>query len=324
MPIQRKAALISFIVSIAVLSLKIRAYQQTHSAGILSDALETTVNVLTAIVALFVIRYAMVPADKEHPYGHGKLEYFSAAFEGGIIFFAALAIIFESGKSLFHQHHVSNISEGLIYIIVATLINFFVGIYLLKVGRDNQSETLKASAAHLLSDVKTTVGVIIGLAIYKITQMAWIDSVIGILVGLWLLYESFQIIKRNFGGLLDELDIESAKELCLKMSKHLEPAIINIHNLRIIRSGHFHHVDAHIVVPEYYDIKRVHEIINRFEKNVVKDYSFDGGFIFHTDPCFAKYCSVCQVENCSIRKGPFVKTALLDYRHVISGPQHTD
>lgn len=324
MPIQRKAALISLIVSIFVLALKGYAYHQTHSAGILSDALETTINVVTALVAFFVLQFAMAPADKEHPYGHGKIEYFSAAFEGGVIFFAALAIIFESVKSFFYPHQIRNIGEGVAYIVLATLINLVMGMYLLKVGKQSKSEALKASGAHLLSDVKTTLGVVIGLALFKVTGQTWIDSLVGTVVGAWLLYESFQIIKSNVGGLLDELDIECAKELCLKMSKHLEPAIINIHNLRIIRSGHFHHMDAHIVIPEYYDIKRVHEIIHRFEKEVIKDYSYDGEFVFHTDPCGSNYCSVCMVENCPIRKNPFVKRPMLDYRNVISGPKHTD
>jgi cation diffusion facilitator family transporter len=322
MSIQKKATTISLIVSCLVLILKLYAYTQTKSTGILSDALETTVNVITAFVALVVIRYAIEPADQEHPYGHGKIEYFSAAFEGGIIFFAALAIIFESIKSLVHDHQIQDISSGIIYILIATALNAATGFYLLKVGKQNKSAALLASGAHLMSDVKTTVGVIVGLIIYKITNLAWIDSAIGILVGSWLLFESYKILKNNLGGLLDQIDIVSVKELCSKMNKHLEPSIIDIHNLRIIRSGNFHHIDAHIVVPEYYDIKSVHTIIERFEKNVVQDYSFDGEFAFHTDPCQAKYCKSCFVENCQIRKSAFVEKSEFNYQHIISGPQH--
>lgn len=320
MLIQRKAALISLLVSFAVLGLKVFAYQQTRSTGILSDALETTVNVMTALIAVIVLRYALAPADQEHPYGHGKLEYFSAAFEGGIILFAALAIIFESVKSLFVERTLSNLDSGIVYVIIAAFINGVAGGYLLKVGRQSKSEALKASGAHLMSDVKTTVGVVLGLLVYKITNLIWVDSIIGVLVGAWLLHEALQILKKNVGGLLDELDVDIAKELCLKMSKHLEPAIIDIHNLRVIRSGNFHHVDAHVVVPEYYDIKTIHDIINRFERGVFHDYSFEGELIFHTDPCGSKYCDVCMMENCAIRVKPFVKRDLLDYRKVISGP----
>lgn len=322
MSVKNKAARLSFVISFLVLGLKIFAYQQTKSTGILSDALETVVNVITAIVALIVIRYAIEPADEDHPYGHGKIEYFSAAFEGGIIFFAALAIVFESTKSLFYPRLIQNIETGIIFILLATILNASTGIYLLKIGKNNNSEALKASGAHLMSDVKTTIGVIVGLVLYNLTGLIWIDSLIGIAVGIWLLFESYQIIRKNLGGLLDQIDINSINELSEKMSKHLEPAIIDIHNLRIIRAGHFHHIDAHIVVPEYYDIKIIHEMIERFEKKVVSDYSFEGEFAFHTDPCGTSYCKVCSVENCKIRKINFEKRILLDAQHIINGPSH--
>lgn len=321
MLVQKKAALISLVVSFFVLALKVFAYTQTHSTGILSDALETTVNVVTAIVAMIVIKYALEPADEEHPYGHGKIEYFSAAFEGGIIFFAGIAIIFESIQALFQKAEVHDIEKGIGYIIIATFINALAGIYLLKTGKEKNSEALKASGAHLMSDVKTTLGVILGLIIFKLTNLAWIDSAIGILVGAWLLFESYQIVAKNLGGLLDQFDVNSVKELTEKINKHLEPAIIDIHNLRIIRSGSFHHVDAHIVVPEYYDIKLVHDIIERFESRVVKDYTFDGEFAFHTDPCSQNYCSACEVLDCKIRNSAFVQRTIFNAQHVISPPQ---
>ncbi len=324
MLIQRKAALISLLVSLIVLGLKAYAYYQTKSAGILSDALETTVNVTTALIALAVLRYALQPADREHPYGHGKMEYFSAAFEGGIVLFAGLAIIFESVKSIFIDRTITNLGSGIFYIVLAAMINGVAGWYLLKVGKQTRSETLKASGTHLMSDVKTTVGVVSGLFIYSLTQWIWVDSAIGIIAGVWLVYEAWQILKKNIGGLLDALDVDAAKELCLKMSKHLEPEIINIHNLRMIRSGNFHHVDAHVVVPEYYDIKSVHEITSRFERNVFKEYSFDGEIAFHTDPCGSNYCDICMVENCPIRVKPFVKRESLDYRNFISGPRNNE
>lgn len=322
MSTQRKAALISFIVSILVLALKVYAFTQTHSAAILSDALETTVNVLTACVALLVLKYALAPADQEHPYGHGKMEYFSAAFEGGVILFAALAIVFESTRSLFRAHEVHHVNEGMIYILIATAINGVVGVYLLQTGKKNRSETLKASGAHLLADVKTTFGVLLGLFIYKLTNWAWIDSTMGILVGLWLLIESYQIIKKNMAGLLDAVDVEGIKELCERMNRHLESPIIDIHHLRVIRAGNFHHVDAHVVVPEYYDIKTVHELTGRYEKNVMKDCSFDGEFAFHIDPCSQKYCAECAVEKCPIRQSEFKQRINLDYKHVIGDPKY--
>ncbi len=318
------AARFSFFVSLVVLGLKFFAFYKTQSTGILSDALETIVNVVTAIVAIIVLKYALEPADEDHPYGHGKLEYFSAAFEGGIILFAAFAIIFESVRSIVQGHEVQNLHIGVIYIMLASVINGVVGLYLVRVGKNQNSEALKASGAHLLADVKTTAGVIFGLGIYHYTGLKWIDSTIGLLVGLWLGYESVQIIKRNVGGLLDQADVESVKVLAKCIQSHLVEGIIDIHNVRIIRSGSFHHIDAHIVIPEFWDAKKVHQVSHEYEKKVVESYKFDGEFAFHTDPCYQKYCRVCTVKECPVRIHPFTHERLLTEKHIMSGPRHTE
>ena len=293
----QKAARFSFFVSLVVLALKFFAFYKTQSTGILSDALETIVNVVTAVVAIIVLKYALEPADEDHPYGHGKLEYFSAAFEGGIILFAAFAIIFESIRSIIQGHEIKNLHIGVFYIILASIINGVVGLYLLQVGKNQNSEALKASGAHLLADVKTTAGVIFGLGLYHYTGLKWIDSLIGLLVGLWLGYESIKIIKRNVGGLLDAADVESVRALAQNIQTHLVDGIIDIHNVRIIRSGSFHHIDAHIVVPEFWNAKTVHQTSHQFEKKVVESYKYEGEFAFHTDPCYQKYCRVCTIHS---------------------------
>lgn len=320
----QQAARLSLIISFFVLALKFVAYFQTSSAAILSDAIETIVNVVTAVVAVVVLKYALAPADEEHPYGHGKLEYFSAAFEGGIILFAALAIVFESIRSLILGNEIQNLNTGLFYILMASLINAAVGLYIRSIGIKQNSEALKASGAHLLADVKTTAGIIVGLLLYKLTGLKWIDPLIGVLVGFWLAYESVQIIKNNVGGLLDQTDLTSVGHLAEKIEKHLTPEIIDIHNLRIIRSGSFHHIDAHLVVPQFLEIHLVHELIHQFEKQVVLDYKFDGEFAFHTDPCYQKFCSVCEISNCPLRISEFKSRRKMNGRHLISAAQYTE
>lgn len=321
---QKFAALVSLVVSFIVLSLKVIGYYQTQSSGVLSDALETVVNVVTAVIALIVLKYALEPADEEHPYGHGKLEYFSAAFEGGIILFAAIAIILESIRTYLNGYEVKNILVGIGYIAVASIINLIVGLYLINVGRKNNSETLKASGLHLMADVKTTAGVIVGLLLYKLTGLVWVDSLVGVLVGVWLGYEAIDLLKRNVGGLLDATDFESLDDLSASVQKHHLYGIIDIHNLRIIRSGAFHHIDAHVVVPEFWDIKQIHELTHQFESLVVKEYKYDGEFAFHTDPCYQNYCRICSVTDCPQRKKTFDQKRVLTKEHMIKGPQYTE
>ena len=324
MSIVKKTASLSVLVSVIVFTLKYFAYTQTNSTAILSDALETIANVVTALVALVILKYALQPADADHPYGHGKLEYFSAAFEGGIILCTALAILFESSRILYRGNDTRNLMEGIIYILIASIFNLFFGLYLKKIGREQNSEALKASGAHLLADVKTTAGVIVGLGIFKLTGLWWVDPLVALLIGVWLGKESLEIIQRNIGGLLDETDLASVKFLTEKINLHVDDNIIDIHNLRIIRSGHFHHIDAHLVVPEFLDVKTVHELTDIFEKKVVRDYSFDGEFAFHTDPCYRNYCSVCPQKSCLVRKNAFQQRRVFDDKHVMQGPQYTD
>ncbi len=319
----KQTAHISVLVSVIVFSLKFFAYTQTNSTAILSDALETIANIVTSLVALIILRYALEPADKEHPYGHGKLEYFSAAFEGGIILCTSIAILFESLRVLFSGNETRNLLVGIVYIIIASVINLFFGLYLKKVGHEKNSEALKASGAHLLADVKTTVGVVIGLGIFKLTGKWWVDPVVGLAIGAWLVKDALEIIQRNLGGLLDETDLTSVKFLTDKINLHINDEIIDIHNLRIIRSGQFHHIDAHLVVPEFIDVKTVHELIEKFEKSVVRDYKFDGEFAFHTDPCYKNYCKVCPQKTCPVRISEYQQRRIFDEKHVTAGPQYS-
>ncbi len=318
-----QAAWISLLVSGVVLFLKTKAYYQTHSVAVLSDALETVVNVVTAMMALYAVKMAAEPADENHPYGHGKMEYFSAAFEGGLIFFAALAILFQSIKSFFVPIDIQNIYEGFKYLALATALNLAVGLYLLWIGKKEKSEALRASGKHVLADVITTLGIFFGLFLVQRTHLQWIDSVFGLFLGFWLGYEAYQVMRSNSGALLDETDDLSLEKLSEVISKYRLPGVIDIHHLRMIRSGNFHHIDAHMVVPLFWDVEQAHVMAHGFEQNVVRDYEFDGEFAFHMDPCQRLYCSTCTVENCQIRRASYTERREFTKEHMIKGPQYT-
>lgn len=292
-------------ISFLVLGLKIGGYLVTQSSAIYSDALETLVNVLTAIVALLVVKFISKPADEDHPYGHGKVEFFSAAFEGGLIFFAGVSIFLESFRSYQAHQGIAHIPEGTIFILLASIVNLIMAMWLKRVGNNEKSETLLASSSHLMSDVYTTVGVIVGLGLVHFTGLTWLDTFISALIALHLMYESYQILRRSVSGLTDEMDQETLNLLAASIRSHLSPGIINIHNLRAIRSGSFHHIDAHVIVPEFWDVGKVHKVTHDFEKKVVNDYPYDGEFAFHLDPCGQNYCSRCDVPDCHLRKQSF-------------------
>ncbi|MBC7467467.1 MAG: cation transporter [Bdellovibrio sp.] len=318
------AAYVSLFVSILVLTLKVKAYYVTHSSAVLSDALETVVNVVTAFIALYAVKLAAEPADSNHPYGHGKMEYFSAAFEGGLIFFAALAILYSGAVAFFQNTEVHNYAEGFYYSLAATIINLLTGLYLLNVGRKSNSEALMASGKHVLSDVVTTLGVFLSLGLVYIFKDPRIDAVISLCLGLLLAREAYKIVRVNSGALLDEADEELLEKLSLSLEQNRTAPVIDIHHLRMIRSGNFHHIDAHLVVPEFYDIKTVHDISNDFEKAVVTQYEFDGEFAFHTDPCHRLYCAVCRVEACPVREQAFKNLKPWTTQHIVAGPRYSE
>lgn len=316
-----RAALISVFASIAIFALKIWAYRQTHSAAVLSDALEGIVNVVASIVALFVVRFAAQPADQDHPYGHGKAEYFSSAFEGGMIFFAALVIGYEAVRALLVGGELHTLEVGLAIIGVAAFLNLALGLYLRRTGIKHKSEALKASGVHVLSDVWTTVGIMLGLGLVLLTGLRWLDPLMAALVALQLGYSGFKIVHESISSLIDKTDEEALGELAAALNKNRATGIIDLHHLRMIRSGSFHHVDAHVVVPEYWDVSKAHNLTHEFEERVVHDYPADGEIAFHVDPCKQLYCVYCDVLDCPIRLSEFKQRKEFTVAHLTAGPE---
>lgn len=320
---QKFASYISLVIGIIVLVAKFAAYRITGSNAIYSDALESIINVVTAVVLVFVIGYAVKPADRDHPYGHGKVEYFSAAFEGGLISFAALFIIIGAIQALIYGHTLQKLDTGLIIVSIAGLINLGLGIFLMRVGKKRDSKALVASGQHIISDFWTSFGIIVGLIFVKLTGLIWVDNIAAIIVGIFLAKTGFSIVKSSAAGLMDEENPEAIDLVAKTFEKHMSASVIQIHNLKMIRSGQYHHIDAHLVVPEFWDVKMVHKNIEQFERNVVKDYPYHLELHFHLDPCRRVYCKHCDVPNCPIRRYEFKHRLPLNVEQ-LTAPEEPD
>ncbi len=310
----------SVIVSFFVLAFKTLAYFQTNSQAVLSDALESIVNVIASIVALWIIHNSIEPADDQHPYGHGKLEYFSAAFEGGLVCFAGVMIIAEAVQALIKGQAISNFESGFLYSIIATLLNLGLGLYLKNIGKKHHSTALISSGTHVLSDIWTTVGSLFGLGFVWITNLIWIDASVALLMAVYLLYSGYGVVRTAVGGLLDEHDEESLKRLAVVLEKNRFPGIIDIHQTRMIRAGRFHHIDAHVVVPEFWDVSEAHHQTTLFEHRVVTEYHLEGEIAFHVDPCLKSYCDQCDLSDCPIRSCEFEKRAIISANSLTKKP----
>jgi cation diffusion facilitator family transporter len=300
-----RAGFISLAVSVVLLAAKYQAYRLTGSTAILSDALESIVNVVAAVFAIGALMFAGRPADRNHPYGHGKMEFLSAAFEGGLIAFAALVILYEVVQSLIHGVELRSLDLGLAIVLGAGLVNLALGYYLLRAGRRYESLTLIADGRHVLADFYTSAGIVIGLLLVRITGIVVLDPVVAAVVALNLMWTGVRLIRQASAGLLDEEDPALLHRLLHVLQPHLGQGVIRVHHLRAIRAGRFHHVDAHLVVPEFWSVERSHELAEDLGERVMKELGAEGEMTLHTDPCHRIYCRMCDLDDCPVRREPF-------------------
>jgi cation diffusion facilitator family transporter len=304
--VRLRAALVALVVGTVLLGFKYLAYQLTGSTAILSDALESIVNVIAALFALGGLVVAGWPADRNHPFGHGKVEFFSAAFEGGMIALAAVLIIKEAGEALIFGHQVREINFGLFITIGAGLGNAALGWFLVRTGKRYGSLALVADGTHVLSDFWTSVATAVGLGLVLLTGLEWLDPVVAAMVGLNLVWTGLRLVRHAAGGLLDEEDTGLLERILSAINSNLVPDVIRVHSLRAIRSGRFTHVDAHLVVPEFWTVEEAHDFGTAFERRVVRCLGIEGEMAFHIDPCRRHFCASCEVEPCPVRVQPFV------------------
>lgn len=303
--IRLRAGLISLVVAVLMLAAKYQAYRMTGSTAVLSDALESIVNVVAAVFALGGLVFAGRPADRNHPYGHGKIEFFSAAFEGGLIAFASVLIVYEAIRSLVAGPEVRQIGMGGLIVLGAGLVNLALGFYLVRTGRRYASLTLVADGKHVLADFWTSVGVVVGLGLVHLTGRAWVDPLAALLVALSLMWTGFQLVRHAAGGLLDEEDPALLSRVLNALQGYIGGGVIRVHHLRAIRAGRFQHVEAHLVVPEFWSVERAHDMSEDVAARVMRDLGVEGEMVFHTDPCHRIYCAVCDLGDCGIRREPF-------------------
>lgn len=275
---------LSLGVSVVILGIKIVAATLTMSIGLWSDALESTVNVVAAAVALWAMRLSAKPADHNHDFGHGKAEYFSAAVEGAMIFVAAGVIIVGAIMRFFRPVPLEQLDVGLLLSGIATVINLAVGLLLLRTGRKHRSITLEADGKHLLTDVWTSVGVLIAIALVLFTGWTWFDPVIAVLVGANILYTGYGLVRRSVVGLLDgTLPPDEVAKVNDVLHQLAGTALVEIAELKTRESGRQRFVYATITVPREWTVKRSHNLADDVEAAVARALPGTTTFV-HIEP----------------------------------------
>jgi len=299
-----KAGIISLLVGISMLIMKFTAYFLTNSAAIFSDALESIVHIAATSMALFSIYYSSKPPDKEHPYGHGNMEYFSAGVEGLLILIAAIGIIYYAVMDIIYPPGIKQLDIGMGIIGLAALINLFLGIFLIKTGKKTNSLTLVADGKHVLTDSYTSLGVLIGVLIVFLTEIEIIDPLFAIFVGMNIIYTGYTLMREAFGGLMHEADQQTVEKVSKELISIKKNDWIDIHELRCRKSGSFVAIDFHLILPFYQTIKEAHDEETRIKAHIKSKYS-ESDVMIHFDYCQKKLCKFCTLENCNERAERF-------------------
>ncbi len=299
-----RIALLSITAGTGILVLKYFAYHISGSMALRSDAIESIVNVVAALFALGAVMFAGKPADKDHPYGHGKIEHFSAAFEGGLIALAAAFILIEATEALIRGVELRDLGRGLALNLLAGAMNGLLGWYLVHKGRATRSKALEADGHHILSDFWTTVGIATGLMAVKLTGLHWLDPVMAMVVGLLLARTGFRLVAESSRALLDSEDPQVVTQVVRAMNRVRPWDVIAVHELRTFRSGRYTHVDVHLVVPEYYSIRQAHDLCEGFCARTLETADIEGEVHTHVDPCGKLYCGLCAAPDCALRLAP--------------------
>ncbi len=310
------------IVSILLFGIKIFAWYLTGSVAILTDALESIVNVFTAFVGLYSLYVSSLPRDANHPYGHGKVEFLSAAVEGTLIIVAGFFIIVESLYHLKNPHTLAKLDWGILLILFTALVNFGLGYMATKRGQKHQSLALIASGRHLQSDTYSTMGIIVGLILLYFTKFNWIDSFVAFIFAIAIIYTGYKILRSSIAGIMDEADNVLLQKVVETLNANRRENWVDMHNLRIIKYGGVLHLDCHLTVPWYLNVYEAHHEVKALEDLVKNRFGMQVELFVHTDACLDFSCKICIKQHCHVRKFIFEESILWTVENISANRKH--
>ena len=297
-PNERRAAILALVVSVGLVIAKFVAYALSGSAAVFADAMESIVNVAAAAFAIYSLALAHTPADTEHPYGHGKIEFFAGGFEGGMILLAAVASAVNGIIAIWRGGlNEGALATATLVMFAALFVNGGAGLYLMRLGRRTKSVTLLADGKHLLSDAISSLFALVALALVRLTGRTWIDPTIAIVVAVYIAGIGVALMRHAAAGLMDRQDKEDQDLLERILDSHVGPAgahpqICSYHKLRHRHSGRYHWVDFHIMVPADWEVRHGHEVASAIEYEIEQALG-EGNATAHVEPCVDAACARC-------------------------------
>lgn len=305
--IKQKTQRIIVTLSVLILVGKFVAYYMTNSVGILTDAMESIVNVAAGFISLYSLWFAAKPKDKAHPFGHGKVELISASIEGLLIFVAGMVIIFEGVKRLIEPSDIQKLDIGIVIVTIAGAMNFLMGWYSIRMGRKHDSVALIAGGRHLLSDTYSTVGLVVGLILLYLTEISWIDSALALIFGSIIVYTGVSILRETVANLMDKADNNLLRDMARNISENRQISWIDVHNTKSIKYGSYLYIDCDLTLPWFYNISESHAQCDILSQALTKEFSGRVQVSVHADPCDDTLCGHCRLPVCNYRKAQFEK-----------------
>ncbi len=315
--------IITLSFGIVIFAIKLFAYIITGSNAILSDALESIVNITAGAFALYSMYYSLKPKDEDHPYGHGKIEFISAGFEGALVLIAGILMIAKATYAFFVPNEITKLDIGLTLTALTGLANYIMGKYLVNLGKKENSVLMIADGKHLISDTVSSIGLIIGLALIHFTKIMWIDNFVAFGFGLFIIYTGFKLLKISINNLLDEADHEKTNQVIKLLNENRKEDWIDIHNMRILKYGAHIHIDCHVTLPWYYSLEKAHDRVTEIENLITQNSETEVEFFIHSDPCVTPFsCKVCSMQNCIERKEKFSRKVEWNLATVLPDKKH--
>jgi cation diffusion facilitator family transporter len=293
---------VAFVAGLGLMGLKFCGYWVTGSSAILSDALESIINVVASGFGLFSIVVSAKPADESHPYGHGKIEFFSAGVEGALIVLAAIGIFVEGVRQVLHPRDLPYLRDGLFFLVAAGVGNLILGLMLIRVGKRTRSVVLEADGKHLLTDVYTSGAVLFGVAVVYFTGWYRFDGIIACVAGANIVFWGVVLLRQSFSGLMHASDPRLLDEICDLLARCRKDMWIDVHRLRAWRSGSRVHVDFHLVLPREIPLEQGHREVKELEKAFADHFGGMSDILIHLDPCAPPECPVCEQNPCDLRE----------------------
>jgi cation diffusion facilitator family transporter len=311
------------LVSSFLLLVKFTAYYITHSIAVLTDALESIVNVVAGFVGLYSLYVAAKPKDMDHPYGHGKAEFLSAAVEGTMVLCAGALIVYNATRNILFPQEIHEIDKGIYLVAFTAVINWLLGYITFRQGKKYTSLALVASGKHLQTDSYSTFGIIAGLLLIAYSGYVWIDSVVAMAFGLFIFFTGYKIVRTSVAGIMDEADMVLLKEMVQVLNDNRQDAWVDLHNLRVIKYGDILHVDCHLTVPWYLNINQAHEEIEKLGSLIRKDFGESLELFVHSDGCQYDQCPICDKKACPVRQYEFRKEIVWTLDNTLKDKKHS-